>query len=123
MECSVLEDVKSSIKECEKRVWCLSLVGGADGGGHRLAEDEGKEEEEVVHIGVTTLEGLDILVSASERGYSFELAGAIEVVGLVRLPPTQSDSHTSCGRVPQRITGDSHIHQSAVRIAGDSSNF
>lgn len=82
MEGSVLVDAKSSIQECEKRVRSVSLA-GVVGGGMANGDGVGREEE-LVHIRVTTLEGVEILVSASERGYSFELAGGTgEEVGLL----------------------------------------
>lgn len=98
MEGSVLVDVKSSIQECEDRVRSVSLAGVVGGGGTlMMADGDGfKREEEVVRIRVTTLEGVEILVSASERGYSFELAGGIgEEVGLPLghvLPSIPTDS-------------------------------
>uniref|UniRef100_A0A6T8IGW4 GSKIP domain-containing protein n=1 Tax=Hemiselmis andersenii TaxID=464988 RepID=A0A6T8IGW4_HEMAN len=58
MEGAVLQDVRSSLKECTSKVRSASVEDDGAGG-----------DAEVVHVAVTTIEGGRLRVKASEQGY------------------------------------------------------
>eukprot|EP00285_Hemiselmis_virescens_P019505 CAMPEP_0173406660 /NCGR_PEP_ID=MMETSP1356-20130122/65121_1 /TAXON_ID=77927 ORGANISM="Hemiselmis virescens, Strain PCC157" /NCGR_SAMPLE_ID=MMETSP1356 /ASSEMBLY_ACC=CAM_ASM_000847 /LENGTH=97 /DNA_ID=CAMNT_0014367687 /DNA_START=149 /DNA_END=438 /DNA_ORIENTATION=- len=58
MEGAVLQDVQSSLRDCTGKVESVSVAQVAVGG-----------DEEIVDVAVTTHEGGQLLVRASEKGY------------------------------------------------------